>query len=102
MNKENVYRQLFDVNKAKAEAPQVDEVLDLLTAMASANVTENMILKTHILRLICAVAVRLSLIASVWVFIFNPNLWYGILLFLVLTLLFGGVEDRSIPMAKKE
>ncbi|MCJ7759632.1 hypothetical protein MUP59_00615 [Candidatus Bathyarchaeota archaeon] len=95
MNRDNVYKQLFE---RKQENPTMDtakEAQALLTLMASASVTEDSMRKLYILRLVGAIAVRLSLIASVWVFLFNPNLWYGMPLFLILTILFGGIMDRK-------
>jgi len=95
MKNDALYQQLFERKQENPTMDTAQEAQALLTLMASANVTEDSMRKLYILRLVGAIAVRLSLIASVWVFIFDPHLWYGMPLFLILTILFGGIQDRK-------
>jgi FtsH-binding integral membrane protein len=67
--------------------------LQVLTEVIHQSTTQNMLNKTYWARMISAIAARLSLIASVWLFIFDHQLWYGIPLFFVLVLIYGEVKD---------
>jgi hypothetical protein len=83
---EELYKNLFP----KQQVPS-----DIF--MAGIENSKNALNKTYWLRLITAVVVRLSLIASVWVFIFNHTLWYGMILFGLLTIMMGGIQDINLP-----
>jgi hypothetical protein len=58
----------------------------------SAEVGADMIRKQAWLRLIVATAVRLSLVASVWLWLFDYEKWPGMLIFFVLAIFVGGVQ----------
>ena len=65
--------------------------------------SENQLNKLYWMRLIVAVVIRLSLIASVWLVIFDPEKWYPVLLFALLTIILGTVEDApKIPGKEKK
>ena len=91
---DDIYNKLFrDIDLGKT-------TIDSMSLRASVLLTSKQIEHTFILRTIVAVAARLSIIASVWVFIIRPDLWYGILLFSVLAAIFGGIGDRN-PLSTK-
>lgn len=88
---EDIYHKLF-TGKDPEDTPEGN----LLLLETSMSVSERELKTTFILRLICAVAVRLSLVASVWVFIYDIDLWYGIPIFASLAFIFGGIRDRDL------
>ena len=64
--------------------------------------SENQLNKLYWMRLIVAVVIRLSLIASVWLVIFDPEKWYAVLLFALLTIILGTVEDTPKISGKEK
>ena len=64
--------------------------------------SENQLNKLYWMRLIVAVVIRLSLIASVWLVIFDPEKWYAVLLFALLTIILGTVEDAPKISGKEK
>jgi hypothetical protein len=98
---ENDYKKLFgDTISATPEEQTFGQLMAKLSAgSAGLDIVTDMQKKNYLLRLISAVAARLSLVASVWVFIFFPDLWVGVPIFFVIAILFGGVKD--VQVAKK-
>jgi hypothetical protein len=90
MTEDDVYERLFTKGQSS------DEIINLLTTLTAANATEGMWAREYTLKLITALLVRISFIASVWLFVFNMDLWYGIPIFGFLSLAIGGVFDRNL------
>ena len=82
---------------------------ELMMRLAAQNAVENtsaevgadMIRKQTLLRMIVALVVRLSLVASVWLFLFDYEKWQGMLIFLILAILVGGVQLPARKPASK-
>lgn len=88
-------KQLFPTAVEEDEVSRAKEMLKIIEDVVDQTTLEDRLNKLYWMRLISIVAVRLSLLASVWVFIFKRELWYGIPLFAVLCLLFGDMRDRD-------
>jgi hypothetical protein len=90
MSDEEIYQKLF--------TPSSDpkDILSIIQTITATNATEDMLHKVYLLRLIFALIVRTSFVASVWLFIFRMDLWYGMLIFAVLSLIAGGIPDNDV------
>ena len=55
-----------------------------------------------IVKAIFVLAIRLSFVAAVWLFLFDYHRWTGIALFFVLVLIFGDVVPAYKKTGKKE
>lgn len=88
-------KQLFPTAVEEDEVSRAKEMLRVIEDVVNQTTLEDRLNKLYWMRLISIVAVRLSLLASVWVFVFKRELWYGIPLFAVLCLLFGDMRDRD-------
>ena len=86
---DELYKGLFAIDEKMS-------VKDIVNAIERSNIKEGMYQKLYWMRLIISVTARLSLIASIWLFIYDYHYWYGIPLFFIVTLLVGGVRDRDI------
>jgi hypothetical protein len=91
MSDEEVYQKLF----TSSSDPR--DTLNIIQTITAISATEDMLRKVYLLRLIFAVIVRISFVASVWLFMFRIDLWYGVLIFAVLSLIAGGVSDHELP-----
>jgi len=96
-------RKLFgNATTATAEEKAFGDMWKGLIAMnAGADSGKDMLAKAYLLRLITAILLRVSLVASVWLFVFDPSKWVGMLLFFLLAAMFGGVQPFS-PSAKQK
>lgn len=101
MNEEEL-RKLF--GKATSATPEEKSFGDLWSSMLALNANtiaaKDMLAKTYLLRLIIALLLRISLVASVWVFVYDPDKWVGMLLFFILSVLFGGVQSFTPAPSK--
>jgi hypothetical protein len=96
-------RKLFgNATTATAEEKAFGDMWRNLIAMsAGADSSKDMLAKTYLLRLITAILVRVSLVASVWLFLFDVEKWAGMVIFACLAVMFGGVQPFS-PSAKQK
>jgi hypothetical protein len=75
---------------------------NLIAMSAGADSSKDMLAKTYLMRLITALLVRASLVASVWVFVFDQSKWVGMLLFFLLAVMFGGVQPITANASKSK
>jgi hypothetical protein len=94
MSDEELYQKLFAPNSDS------ENVLNIVQTITAINAVEDMMRKVNILRLIFALIVRTSFVASVWLFLFRMDLWYGMLIFAVLSLIAGGIPDSELLKPK--
>jgi hypothetical protein len=91
---EDTLRELF--GKAVTATPEEKRFggffSNLIALNAATDSGKDMLTKTYLMRLITALLVRVSLVASVWLFVFDAEKWVGMLLFFLLMVMFGGVQ----------
>jgi hypothetical protein len=99
---EDMLRNLF--GKAAAASPEEKSFGDMwrtLIAMSAAyDSNKDMLSKSYTMRLITALLVRASLVASVWLFVFDVEKWAGMVIFACLTIMFGGVQPFTATASK--
>jgi len=92
------YKALFGnaVNATTDEQALGALMASLAAQNAGAEASVDMFKKQFLMRLIVAVAARLSLLASVWLFVFDADKWPGMPIFFILAILVGGVQPLSM------
>jgi hypothetical protein len=101
MNEEELRKLFGSATTATPEEKNFGSFWSSLIALnAGADSGKDMLAKTYLMRLITALLIRISLVASVWVFVFDVDKWAGMVLFACLTIMFGGVQPFTATASK--
>jgi hypothetical protein len=92
------YKALFGnaINATTDEQALGALMAQMAAQNAGAEASLDMLKKHYLMRLIVAVATRLSLLASVWLFVLDADKWVGMPIFFILAIFVGGVQPLNM------
>lgn len=88
----NNLKKASDIKKGSPDMQDnLDDESSLTDLLSASRIAD----RVFLLNSITIMIVRLCLFASIWIFIFDPQRWYGVILFGLLSLILRDIHEKN-------